>query len=256
MKVGLGMVTYNRPNMFKQSLKGCLTVLHDVVDEFAIYNDGAVSKTSPKYRAIFSTMTTDKIAVFNQEENRGVGHAKNHLMQHLLDKGCDYIFIVEDDIIPVMKEAITGYIYAHEKTGISHLNFAHHGTLNPAPIVVDSLLTFWPNCVGAWSFYTREVLETVGLIDEHFVNVWDHVEHTKRIAAAGFTSPFWYFADCTNSELWINELPKAIETSQIRQTKSWESRLQEGLDYWRQKDGEGIPPRPSVINPKPWKWEE
>ena len=70
-----------------------------------------------------------------------------------------------------------------------------------------------------FSFFTREVLEKVGYIDEQFYNAWEHVDHTYRIALAGYHPPFWWFADIADSEKYLEEAPGAIDNSSIADKK-------------------------------------
>ena len=54
-------------------------------------------------------------------------------LKHLLEKDCDYIILVEDDMLfkdNIFKE----YIKAHKATGIQHFMFAYHGPANKAGV--------------------------------------------------------------------------------------------------------------------------
>src|SRR5690606_16684073 len=136
------------------------------------------------------------VHIEHKNKNRGVAHAKNWLMRKLLREGCDYIFLLEDDLIIKSPKAVFGYIKVAEETGISHLMFAHHGPMNKGKAIHSDPngIELFPHCVGAWCFYTREALEDVGLMDEIFKNAWEHVEHTHRLSVAGYTEEFPYFA--------------------------------------------------------------
>ena len=79
---------------------------------------------------------------------------------------------------------------------------------------------------------SRQSLEECGLMDESFSNAWEHVEHTLRLAKAGFTAPWRGAADATGSENWLAEIPGSIEHSSIRHTPDWIKGMQEGRKHW------------------------
>src|SRR5690606_18641819 len=109
-----------------------------------VYNDGS---TEP-YRY------PGGITIISELHNNGVAHAKNRLLQYLMDQECDYLFLLEDDVVPQRDKCITEYIKLHKETGIHHFNFAHHGPANKkGAIQVSGNLSLYPHCVGAYSFY-------------------------------------------------------------------------------------------------------
>lgn len=237
-KIGLGIVTYNRPEYFNQTLEKVVKHLIPIIDVCVVYNDGS----SVPYN--YSSRQVKEITILHQPENKGVAYSKNRLLRTLMEANCDYLFLLEDDVYPKTPEAITRYIDAYKKTGIHHFNFAHHGPGNvegPRKVFNEGIECY-PQCVGAYSFYTRECIETVGYFDENFHNAFEHVEHTKRIANAGLTTPFWYFADVAGSEELLEEIPGSIDHSSIRSDPNWSKNIENALEYWKQKDGEGIPP--------------
>ncbi len=235
MKIGLGITTYNRPDFF---FKTSLSALNNLTSatKFYAYNDGSTKK--------YTNYPIQFTSIFVEKENKGVAHAKNTLLKEMMNDGMDYLFLLEDDIEPISDKAITSYIEAHKKHDIHHFNFAHHGAANRGGYIDKyDTIEFYPNCIGAFSFYTRHCIETVGYMDEHFHNAWEHVEHTARIARAGLTSPFWFFADVENSEEYLKELDPSLEKSSIRPTADWLKNKEEGLTYWKKKDGIGLPPK-------------
>jgi hypothetical protein len=160
------------------------------------------------------------ISVCDSHENRGIAASKNALLKAMKDY--EYVFILEDDIIPLSPSAIIEYVKASLRTGIEHFSFAHHGPANASGSVgASGWVEFYPNAIGAFCMYTRRAIETVGYLDENFHNAWEHVEHTHRLAKAGLTSPFWWFADVYGSRRWFREIPQAIESSTIRNNPAW-----------------------------------
>jgi GT2 family glycosyltransferase len=233
-KVGLGIVTYNRPEYLKQVLQGVVNHLLDEVDTIWIYDDASTADYSDIYNNLHP-----RIQVKIGKKNKGVGPAKNWLMDKLIEENCYCVFIAEDDVIPVDKKAIRGYVQAARATGISHMMFAHHGPGNVSgALYKGEYVSVYPNCVGAWSFFTKPSLLDIGLHDENFHNAYEHVELTWRFVKAGLTTPWGAFADATGSEKWIKEIPGSIENSSIRKTKDWAYNSIKALSYWEQKDPE------------------
>jgi GT2 family glycosyltransferase len=126
------------------------------------------------------------------------------------------------------------------------MNFAHHGPMNSLKGAKRTfgLATVYPHCIGAFSYYTRKVLERVGLMDENFVNAYEHVHHTWRIANHNFTTPFWYFADHPQSHLMLEEIPGSISNSSIRIREDWQTNIGKAKEYWIKKHGFFLPPFP------------
>lgn len=202
--IGFGLVSFGREDFREQALGGIAEHVAPVVDRMAFVFD-----CSP------------------------VGVAKNKVIRRLLEDGCTWIVISEDDVVAQSPDAILGYVKACEESGYEHLMFHGHGPHNPRPVGGAGPVTLWPNYVGAWSIYSRNCLEKVGLFDENFYNAWEHVEHSLRLAEAGFTAPWRGAADATGSENWLQEIPGSIERSVIRPDPTWAGRMAEGQEYWK-----------------------
>ena len=232
-KIGIGIVTCNRPD-FLMKLLDSIKYRNDL--ELVIVNDGNPVEL-PGYNYY----------VLQNEHNLGVGKSKNKAMQHLLDKGCEYIFIVEDDMVILDDTIFEQYIDAYKKTGIHHFMFAYHGPANkggvskgrPQPRLVvdygDIKIALNEHCVGAFCFYTKECLDTVGLNDESYLNAFEHVDHSYRLALRGYSTPYWWWADLANSVEFIEEQACSEENSSIRPRVDWAKNINESWDYFHTK---------------------
>lgn len=227
-KIGLGLITYNRPAYFKRAIKSVLKHL-PMLDHIVVVDDGSAEDYVSDYQGK---------AHIIRKENGGVATAKNAALQYLMDQDCHFLFIMEDDVEITDPTAVIGYLAAHKMTGIPHFNFAHHGDNTRMDSVMPTdgqPLLFWPNCVGAYSFYTREAIENVGLMDENFKNAYEHVEHTYRIYKDHI--PYGLYPDVIDSQKWIREQPGALDNSSIRDPDGkWQDRIRTALEYWRSKD--------------------
>jgi GT2 family glycosyltransferase len=206
--------------------------------------------------------------------NLGVGKSKNKAMKHLYDAECDYIFIIEDDMLIKDATVFDKYIEAYKASGIHHFNYGpgspfnrkqtiqnfdlhnrhlldQHSEPNPKLIIEYNKgvkVALYEHTVAMLSFFTREVLEKVGYIDEDFYNAWEHVDHTYRIIKAGYHPPFWWFADIANSADYLTEAPGAIDNSSIaNKTEQWEKNVYGGREIYLKKHGH-YPNQPPFVS--------
>lgn len=239
--IGLGIITYNRPEYFKQSIQGIIDHLLEAVDVIYVYNDGSTSEYD------YSDLP-DKIVVHHDTQNKGVAHAKNQCLRYLMDKGCDFLFLSEDDVVVQNKGAVVQYIALSRALGTHHLMFANHGPGNDEGTIAEKegLYEVFKTCVGAWCYYTRDAIKKVGYMDENFSNAWEHMEHTYRICKENMCAPFGHFMDVWDSTQYIKEIPGSIDKSAIRQDKVWREKMLKGLYYWKSKDPKNFPMQHSI----------
>jgi GT2 family glycosyltransferase len=252
-KIGVGIITCNRTD-YLSGLLNSLIQCEGTINELVVVNDGEPVENlkNPLKNSTW----------LDNPENLGVGKSKNRAMQHLLDKGCDYIFIIEDDMIILDPSIFDKYIEAYKKSGIHHFNYGPGSPFNrkqdiqfdlhnrhllkqdsePNPKMILDYKTvkisLFEHTVAMFSFFTKEVLEKVGLIDQAFFNAWEHVDHTYRIIKAGYHPPFWWFADIYDSHKYLAEAPNAINNSSIaNNNKQWEENVYSGREIYKRKHG-------------------
>lgn len=229
-KIGLGIITCNRPEFFKKCYE---SIPKDIVDELVVINDGDDLDFN------YSTQ------YIKNDKNIGVGKSKNKALKYLLDKNCDYLFLIEDDITITNPNVFNEYIKYIEKTGIQHLMFGYHGPANkkdnkPIPrLVVDYgnnvnlALNF--HCVGAFCVYTKKLLNDIGLFDETFLNAWEHVEHSYQAVKKGYLPAYWWWPDIQNSYEYLGEQACSEVNSSIRPREDWKSNIDNGARYFYNK---------------------
>lgn len=255
-KIGVGIITCDRPDY----LKGLLDSLEGVsVDLIYIVNDG-----KPLNEHNLNLELNSKLQLHQQTPQRqGVAKAKNQAMRHLLNEGCDYVFVIEEDMLVLDKNVFQKYIEAYKLSGIHHFNYGPGSPFNrkqdiqfdlhnrhqlkqdsdPNPKMIieyskDIKIALYEHTVAMFSFFTREILEKVGLIDEQFYNAWEHVDHTYRIIKAGYHPPFWWFADLADSHNLLTEAPGAIDNSSIaNKSEEWAKNVYGGRELYLQKHG-------------------
>ena len=230
-KIGLGIITCNRPVFLKQVLK---TIPFNRLDEVVIIDDGTQGSADP-------LNPHQNLTYLRNEKNIGVGRSKNRAILNLLNKDCTDIFLLEDDIFIKDPNVFDEYIKASKDSGIKHLMFGYHGPANkkdkkPDPRCVveysKSKLAFNPNCVGGFCYYTRDLLMRIGLFDETFVNAWEHVEHSYRAVLNGYLPAYWWWPDIVNSSDYLEELACSENDSTIRPRSDWKKNIQDGANYF------------------------
>jgi GT2 family glycosyltransferase len=218
-KIGVGIVTCNREEMFKK----CVNSIPDFIQTLVVVNDAT------PYNPLSYPKKVTKL--IENKTHIPVGVSKNILLRYFMEGDFEHIFLLEDDIYIKDPNVFDHYIKTMETTGILHFNYGYHGPDNrdcngaPKPRIVVNYengikLALNTHVLGAFSYYHRLVIEKVGYMDERFQNAWEHVEHTARIAEAGYHPPFWWFADVYESDKLIGEQDIKQEKSVIRKNKS------------------------------------
>jgi len=237
-KIGVGIVTCNRPNFF---IKCFNAIPNDL--ELVVINDGA------DFEDVKKLQDKRSFTYVHNKVNLGVGKSKNILLKTLIQKECNHLFLIEDDIIVKDKNVFNEYIKARNVTGIQHFNFGYHGPANkngisggkPTPRYVidygEIKIAINFNSVGAFCYYTKEALDKVGMIDEEYTNAFEHVDHDYRLFKAGFYTPYWNFADIANSCDYLDEIECSEKSSAIRPRSDWRENIQKGAEIFRKRHG-------------------
>tara|TARA_R110002050_G_scaffold6130_10_gene25997 strand:+ start:338 stop:1159 length:822 start_codon:yes stop_codon:yes gene_type:complete len=239
-KVGVGIITCNRKDFYEKCLSTVkLAAGNGAVDEIVVINDGDVYEDNNK----------DGLEYVQHDVNVGVGISKNEAMKLLLEKGCEHIFIMEDDIFVMNDNVFSKYIKAAQESGVWHLMFGYHGPANknpdtklPVPRLVMKYdngvsLAFNRHCVGAFCYYHKAVLNNVGLMDERYINAWEHVSHSLSIVEAGLLPGYWWWPDIANSWDYLGEqaCSEEIEKGAIRKRPDWSDNIQMGVKVFKEK---------------------
>lgn len=239
-KIGIGILTCDRQDYYKKCLSSVYDIVSNNVNINQIYETACVNDGQT-----YVCDSSDANYVSNHPFNLGVSYSKNELMSYLLSKGCDYIFIIEDDIEIIDKQVFTKYIQASERSGIHHLMC---GSFLPSRgsstdtfkyKESDVMISVYRNCAGSFTFYTRECLLNTGMFDEHYWNALEHVDLTYRLSLLGYTTPFGYFADITNSNNYISSIGGEFNDSIINKTNN--KKVDAAFMYFEHKFGAGFP---------------
>lgn len=181
---GIALVTYNRANQIAQIIEALLKTKPSDA-RLIVCDDGSTDDT-PYYCSQFRDIT------YIKGENKGVGANKNRALFTLQD--CDFIAIIEDDLLPVEKGWFDDYLNAALITGIHHFCRVQENDKN----VPESIPSFteWLSSKnvtpiyresprGDLTFITKKVLKKVGALHPDFIGVGSaHGEWSNRIFKA------------------------------------------------------------------------
>jgi GT2 family glycosyltransferase len=251
-KIGVSIITADRSN-YLSGLLDSIDTSQCGIDRLIVVDDG-------KKASLVEHSKVD--AVYRTSGRIGVGKAKNIALKNLYENKCDYIFLIEDDMVILDPTVFKQYIEASKITGIQHFNFGPGSPFNkkqsitnfdlhnrhllredtePNPkLIVDYnniKISLYEHITGMFSFFTRKVLDDVGFIDEKYHNAWEHVDHTYQIIKAGYHPPFWWFADLHNSHLLIESQKDSIANSTTsKNTNEWMANIQKNAELYKQKN--------------------
>lgn len=249
-KIGIAITTYNRENYLRGLLE---TIPYQYRNHTYIFNDGDDIIDIPHhYRYV------------KNEFNLGSGKNKSKALNHLISQGYEYLFTIEDDMLIKDGSIFERYIKASEASGVQHFNYGPGSPFNrvqsikdydlhnrhlldqkskPNPKLIvdygnDVKIALYEHTVAMFSFFTRGVIEKVGVFDPDYKSAFDHVDHTYRIIKAGYHPPFWWFADIADSHEYITEQPDAIQNSSIaKDEQKWMEEVMEAREIYKRKHG-------------------
>ena len=115
MKIGVGIVTCDRPEFFTKCRD---SIKDDTFDHIIVINDG------------FDEVVDPRSEVIKTSGREGVGKGKNKALKYLHGQGCDYFFLLEDDMIILDNRVFAKYIDAHKISGIHHFNYGPGSPFN------------------------------------------------------------------------------------------------------------------------------
>jgi glycosyltransferase involved in cell wall biosynthesis len=228
-KIGVGILTYKRPDYFKQVLA---KIPRNEIGILAIVNDGEDNYASEQ----------DADVVFLNKKQLGVSVSKNILLKSLIDKGCEYLFLIEDDILIKDPKVFQKYIKTANSSGIHHLCFEkiaeNEKSLKYSYELPDgSKLGFYHNPQGAFMYVHANLVKKLGFFDEKYVNAFEHIDFAYNLIQSQVAPPFWYFPDVLNSEDYLTDIPGSSLDSSITNKDKYKDNWQNSANHFIQKWG-------------------
>lgn len=182
VKLGIGIVTYNRLDDLKKTIQA---VRENTNIEFELFvaDDGSADGTKQ--------WCEDNGINCSVGENKGVVRNKNRALYYLNDvKNCDVTLLLEDDCRPNVSGWQNEWIIASYLWG--HINYAHKRILNRTEAVIsgtgDAFAPYVCNLVtGQCTGCYRNVLNQIGYLDPRFKGYGaGHVEWSERFVLNGY----------------------------------------------------------------------
>jgi hypothetical protein len=228
--IGVGVVTYNSENYFKDLYN---TLPLSAIDCFVVTNGG--DPYQEKYDAHWIQHNT----------NHYPSVCRNDCINFLMNRGCEHIFIIEDDMIIKDTSIFSKYIEASKVSGIKYFSFVSTSPYagepykrNPRLVLQytkDVSISLYQNMCNEFTYHHITSFQKTGLYDTNFRDPFD-VDMAYRESQQDYTSPFWWFADITNSDDLIKNNPIATSRLQTdRPDGSREQRIQKEWEYFIKK---------------------
>lgn len=174
------------------------------------------------------------VADFRFNERAGIPKAKNKSLEIAMNSGADHIFLVDDDVFPL----IDGWYMHYVCSGVAHLSYtfkeSYQGVAErPDPQLIDGF-RIWEMTNGCMMYFTRECIEKAGGFDERFgMGVYEHADLTRRIYNLGLTP--YPNMDINYSEFLIGSLDKQNAVQRSFSLKERGDQLVSGYKLYNDK---------------------
>lgn len=231
-KIGVGITTYNSEDYFKSLYE---TLPLDKIDELVVVNGGDSYKNEYKANWI------------QHYKNFYPSVCRNDCLSFLLQRNCEHIFIIEDDMILKSSDIFDKYIQASKISGLKYFSYVSTswesgtpGKRTPRLTVEyskDVSISFYKNMCNEFTYHHKSCYNKVGLYDTMYRDPWD-IDMAYRESQQDYAAPFWWFADITGSDELIMNNPVAVSRLQgDRPDGSREERIQKEWQYFINKHG-------------------
>lgn len=231
--IGVGVVTYNSEEYFYSLYN---TLPHSQIDQLVVVNGGNTYEREYKHAHWIQ-----------HTKNFYPSVCRNDCLTFLLNRDCEHIFLIEDDMLLKNPNIFDAYIKASEASGLKYFSFVstawESGTpKNRTPRLTaqykDGIsLSFYKNMCNEFTYHHKSCFELVGLYDGNFRDPFD-IDLAYRESSHIYSSPFWWFTDITNSDDYIMNNPDAKSRLQAdRPDGSREQRIQKEWAYFKEKHG-------------------
>ena len=196
MKIGLGIITYNRLDTLKQCFQSVLDTDYKLLKSVVIADDSSTDGTHDwlrKNRNLLYPVIGDK--------NVGIARNSNRALQAL--RKFDFGFLINDDIYFKKPGWVSTYLKAMVESPYKHfcfmggsngIGYSHSEYFNGIEVTHHSL------SMGSFLTFNKEILKQVGGFDSRFgIYGLEHTDWSERIGFAGLSRKFdvhGYYDSC------------------------------------------------------------
>ncbi len=182
-KCGIAVVTYNRDKHLAEVLDGVMKTRPGHA-KLVLVDDGSTDGT-------FEVAKKFDQFLYIKGANRGVIANKNRALFALQD--CDFLAIIEDDLIATSPDWFSKYVEASLQSGIQHFCRVQDKEIPESePSFTDFMKTcsltpiYGPSPRGDLTFITSKVIKTVGAFNPQFLGAgYGHGEWSERVCKSG-----------------------------------------------------------------------
>lgn len=233
-KIGIGITTYNSEDYF-ETLYNSLPL--SKIDELVVVNGGNPYKKS--YSADW----------IQHNKNRFPSICRNDCVTFLLNKNCEHIFLIEDDMIIKKEDIFHAYIKASKISGLKYFSFASMSEKAGAPhqrtprlsvgYSPEISISFYENMCNEFTYHHKSCFLQTGLYDSKMRDLFDADRVYRETLYNKNVAPFWWFADLTNADDYIMNNPNAVSRLQDtnRPDGSRADFIHNTLKYFQDKHG-------------------
>lgn len=175
-------------------------------------NRDILLKTLPEWERFLPKNA--RIVIENDVDYSGVSKTKNRLLANLED--CEHIFLVDDDVKPLIRDWYKPYINSGHKHLMYQFKLPGKPDTDMQVTYNDDQIIAYTHTRGAFVYFHKSVLNEVGGFDESYTFGYEHPDLTNRIHNAGLTEH--RAADVIGSEklLYCYDQDGAIKSSMTR----------------------------------------
>ena len=218
-KLGIGITTKDRPEYFERCIKSL-----PVVDFVCYVNDGEEYSNE-----IYEKGNNDKYEVIQHSKNLGIACAKNSALRCLIQNDCNFLFLLEDDIIIENPDIFLKYIKTAEVSGLWHMNYGFSNVYNftedgsrairaTLDYGDEHSVIFTPNIMAGFQFFHKSVIKAIGYMDERYSKLknMEHVDHSYKAVKSGLLPSYCFWPDVNNSWDYISTIEDFFTNSQSK----------------------------------------
>lgn len=211
-KIGVGITTYESQDYFNDLYD---TLPFNKIDEIVVVNGGKPYSQKGVY----------DVNWIQHNKNYYPAYCRNDAIQFLLNRGCDHIFLIEDDMLISDVSIFERYIKASKLSGIKYFSYVStaHGSgiaHKRTPRLTleyssDVSISLYHHMCNEFTYHHRSCFDKVGIYDTQFRDPFD-VDMAYRESKTDYCPPFWWFPDITGSDDLIKNNPEAVSRLQSK----------------------------------------
>lgn len=218
-KLGIAVITKDRPEYFER----CVQTLPQT-DFVCFINDGKEYSDQ-----IYKKCNNTNYEVIQHDKNLGIACSKNDALRCLIQNDCNFLFIIEDDVLIKNPEVFIKYIKSAEVSGLWHMNYGFSNIYNfnqdgsrairaTLDYTDDTSIIFTPNLMAGFQFFHKSVIKAIGYMDERYSKLknMEHVDHSYKAVKSGLLPAYCWWPDINKSWEYITTIKESIEKSQSR----------------------------------------